>query len=89
MESTTTGLDLDAVQNAVIRALSRVIGTDLPDVTAQTKLFDELALDSTSVLELLMAIEEDLGVEFDPDNLEMQHFATVGSLSEYVYAAGQ
>ncbi len=89
MESTATGLSFDEVQQAVIRSLAKVLGSELSGATTQTRLFEDLALDSTSVLELLMAIEEELGVEFDPDTLEMQHFATIGSLSEYVHAAGQ
>jgi acyl carrier protein len=78
----------DPVEGAVVRALSRVLGRDLPDVTAQTRLFEDLNLDSTSVLELLMAIEEDLGAEFDPDDLRQDHFASVGSLSDYVRGSG-
>jgi acyl carrier protein len=84
-ESTLTA---DAVQDAVVRALSTVLGRELPGVTAETRLFEDLNLDSTSVLELLMAIEEDLGVEFDPDGLQQHHFASVGALSSYVRDAG-
>jgi acyl carrier protein len=83
-----TAVTADPVQDAVVRALSRVLGRELPDVTAQTRLFEELNLDSTSVLELLMTIESDLDVEFDPDALEPRHFESVGSLSDYVRDAG-
>ena len=79
-----TAVTADPVQDAVVRALSKVLGRDLHGVTAQTRLFEDLNLDSTSVLELLMAIEEDLGVEFDPDGLRQDHFASVGSLSDYI-----
>jgi acyl carrier protein len=74
----------DPVLDAVVRALSRVLGRELPGVTAETRLFEELNLDSTSVLELLMAIEDDLSVDFDPEGLEQRHFESVGSLSEFV-----
>jgi acyl carrier protein len=79
---------LDATEEAIVRALSRVLGRELPGVTAQTRLFEDLNLDSTSVLELLMAIEEDLDVEFDPDGLRQHHFQSVGALSGYVREAG-
>jgi len=86
MEATTaqTAVTSADVQTAIVRALSRVLSRELPDVTADTRLFEDLDLDSTSVLEMLMAIEEDIQVEFDPDGLEQKHFATVGSLSAYV-----
>lgn len=86
MENITT-MD-DPVVEAVVRALSQVLGRELPDVTTQTRLFEDLNLDSTSVLELLMAVEEDLSVEFDPDGLRQEHFKSVGSLSDYVRDAG-
>ncbi|MFI5776801.1 acyl carrier protein [Nocardia sp. NPDC051570] len=47
------------------------------------RLFDDLGLDSTSALELLMRIEDETGIEFDDDTLEQQHFETVGSLVGY------
>jgi acyl carrier protein len=36
------------------------------------------------VLELLMTIEEELGMEFDTDILEQHHFKTVGTLATFV-----
>jgi acyl carrier protein len=47
-----------------------------------TRLFDELGLDSTSALEVLMRIEDETGIEFDDDVL-VQHFDTLGSLVGY------
>lgn len=78
----------DETYRSVIRALAEVLRRDLSDVGPQTRLFEDLNLDSTSVLELLMAIEEELGVEFDADDLEQSHFATVESLTRYVRNAG-
>ncbi|WP_103502424.1 MULTISPECIES: acyl carrier protein [Streptomyces] len=68
----------------VVSALSEVLGEPLPDATAQTRLFDELHLDSTSVLSLLMALEDALDLEVDPESLEQHHLETVGSLAGYV-----
>jgi acyl carrier protein len=77
-------LTTDTVQARIVGALSQVLNRDLTDVTAETRLFEDLNLDSTSVLELLMVIEEDLGCEFDPDTLQQAHFATIGTLTGYV-----
>jgi acyl carrier protein len=73
----------------VIRCLSEVLKTDLPDVTEQTRLFDDLHLDSTASLELLMAVEEAVGVEFDMEELNMDDFRTVGTLVDSVFAAAE
>ncbi|NJQ08187.1 acyl carrier protein [Streptomyces lonarensis] len=69
---------------AVVAALSEVLGEPLPDATPATRLFDELHLDSTSVLSLLMALEDSLDLEVDPESLEQHHLETVGSLAGYV-----
>jgi acyl carrier protein len=55
-----------------------------PDLLEWDKrLVDDLGLDSTSALELLMRIEDETGIEFDDDTLEQRHFETVGSLVGY------
>lgn len=71
----------------VIHCLSDALKTELPDVTDQTRLFDDLHLDSTASLELLMAIEEAVSVEFDMEELNMDDFRTVGTLVDFVLAA--
>jgi acyl carrier protein len=81
--------EADTVERArvtahVIAALSGVLKQELPDADENTRLFDDLGLDSTSVLELLMLIEDEMAVEFDTDTLEQRHFESVGSLAGYV-----
>ena len=69
------------ITTVVIRCLSEVLKTELPDVTEQTRLFEDLHLDSTISLELLMAVEDAVGVEFDMEELNMDNFRTVGTLA--------
>ncbi|MFE5729540.1 acyl carrier protein [Streptomyces sp. NPDC056528] len=68
-------------------ALADVLNKDIPDLAEEMRLFEDLALDSTSVIELLMALEDTVGLEIDPDELEPDVFATVGSLADYVAAS--
>ncbi|MDB1085983.1 acyl carrier protein [Streptomyces sp. ACA25] len=72
---------------AIVTALSEVLGQELTDVTEDTRLFDDLQLDSTSVLSLLLALEDGLGLEVDPESLEHHHLESVGSLAGYVAEA--
>jgi acyl carrier protein len=69
---------------AVIDALTSVLPPDAGELTEQTGLFQELGLDSTSILDVLLSIEESLDTEFDTDELEMSHFSTVGSLVDFL-----
>ncbi|MFG3226575.1 acyl carrier protein [Kitasatospora sp. NPDC048194] len=72
--------------DAVRQGLSQVLDKDVSGAGENVRLFDELGLDSSSALELLITIEEILDVQFDADELDMTHFETVGSLAGFVAA---
>jgi acyl carrier protein len=69
---------------AVRAALSDVLRRDLRNAADSAGLFTEIGLDSTGVLDLLMALEESLGIEVDTEDLRMSDFSTVASLTEFV-----
>ena len=79
-------MDRQTVIVAVQAALSEVLERDVSGTSDSTKLFDELHLDSTSVLELLMALEDAVGISVDPENLDMDDFESIGTLADYVLA---
>ncbi|MGC5775333.1 acyl carrier protein [Paenibacillus pabuli] len=78
----TTALLLEEIKGAI----AEVLNTEArQDIQLSTSLFDELYLDSTSVLELLMTLEDRIeGLEIDPDELKPDVFDTVGSLAAYI-----
>lgn len=77
-------IQTDTVVTSVITAVAAVLHRDTAMIEEQTRLFTDLGLDSTNVLELLMNLEDELGIEFEADNLEQHHFETVGTLASYV-----
>ncbi|MET3833655.1 acyl carrier protein [Paenibacillus sp. DS2363] len=78
----TTAVLLEEIKGALAEVLNM---EENHAVTWDTSLFDELHLDSTSVLELLMTLEDRIeGLEIDPDELEPDVFNTVGSLAVYI-----
>lgn len=85
MNETTQTVDRTRVVLAIGSALGTVLGGDLPEITEDSRLF-ELGLDSTGVLELLLHLEDELGLEVDPENLQMEHFESVGALADFVSA---
>lgn len=68
----------------VIRALRTTLDRDFGAVDEDTALFTTLGLDSTGVLDLLMNLEDELGISLEAEELEMSDFSTVGSLVRYV-----
>ena len=53
-------------------------------VTADTDLQEDLGADSLDVVDLLMSIEDEFGVEVPDD--EIENIKTVGSLVSYIQA---
>jgi acyl carrier protein len=52
------------------------------DITAETKIADDLGADSLDVVDLLMSIEDEFEIEI-PDE-EIDNIATVGDLVSYI-----
>jgi acyl carrier protein len=71
----------------ITMSLSEVLEHDVPEVSEDTRLMEDLNMDSTSVLELLMALEDNAGFEVDASNLNMDDFKTVGTLADYFLRA--
>jgi acyl carrier protein len=69
---------------AIGTALRRVLKRDWPALTEDTRLMADLGLDSTNVLELLMELEDELGITIDAELLEARDFDTVGTLADLV-----
>ena len=65
-------------------SLTEVLNREVPELREEARLFEDLALDSTSVIELLMSLEDTIGLEIDADELGPEVFETVGSLADYV-----
>ncbi|WP_326553364.1 acyl carrier protein [Micromonospora sp. NBC_01813] len=84
MTALAEATDRQQILDAIVAALSDVLRQQLTGVTEQTRLFDDLSLDSTSVLGLLMALEDALDMQVDPENLEQRHLETVGALAGFI-----
>ncbi|MDT8912952.1 phosphopantetheine-binding protein [Amycolatopsis sp. PS_44_ISF1] len=79
-------MDRVSTVKAIDVALREVLQRELPPLDETTRLFDELHLDSTSVLELLMALEDAVGMTVNPEDLRAEDFTTIGALADFVLA---
>ncbi|MEH1166470.1 phosphopantetheine-binding protein [Micromonospora sp. CPCC 205539] len=68
----------------VVGTLAQLTHRDPATITPQMRLFADLSFDSTTVLELLLELETELDVLFDPETMDARHVETVGALVEYV-----
>ncbi|MBB4712090.1 MULTISPECIES: acyl carrier protein [Streptomyces] len=73
-----------AVVESVETALTEVLEREVSGLTTDVRLFEDLHLDSTSVMEMLMSLEDSMNVAIDPETLDMDDFMTVGTLTAYL-----
>jgi len=79
-------MERNEIVGHVEQALAEVLEREIDGVTEDTKLFDDLHLDSTSVLELLMSLEDQVGIEVNPEEVRIEDFASIGTLTDYVHS---
>ena len=74
---------LAELKSSLARSLQ--IGSRVDEFTADTRLLGELPeLDSMTILNVIMALEEHFGITIEDDDVDAETFATVGTLLEFV-----
>ncbi|MFH9575370.1 acyl carrier protein [Streptomyces sp. NPDC017230] len=82
-ETSDRAADRD-ITREVIRSVAAMTRRQPESITGGTRFHQDLDFDSTNVLELLMRLEADFDIEFDPDTFGAGSFETVDSLSARV-----
>ena len=69
----------------LINAIAEVLDLDKDKITADSKFVDDLGADSLDVLEIIMGIEDEFGIEIPTDQAES--IVTVGDAYEKIKEA--
>ena len=69
----------------LINAIAEVLDLDKDKITADSKFVDDLGADSLDVLEIIMGIEDEFGIEIPTDHAES--IVTVGDAYEKIKEA--
>ncbi|MEG3628672.1 acyl carrier protein [Streptomyces poriticola] len=80
-------MDRQNVLTALENALTDVLEHPVTGLTGDVKLFDDLHLDSTTMLEMLMFLEDSIGLVVDPEDLDADDFISVDTFTDFVLAA--
>ena len=75
---------VEAMEQHVFDILVRHCGSDLPRLDPSIRLFDLGLLDSLQVVELLIDVSDELGVEIAPSEVERDVWATPAGIVDYV-----
>ena len=68
----------------VIKVVAESLGVEADTITAETSFKEDLSADSLDLFELVMALEEEFGVEIPTEDLEQ--ITTVGDVVKYIAA---
>ncbi|GIQ69351.1 acyl carrier protein [Xylanibacillus composti] len=72
------------VNSMVKQTLAQLLAMHADQISDQDELYENLGIDSSTVVTLLLDLELACSVEFDMEALQPEHLATVGSLAEYI-----
>ncbi len=75
---------MEAVTEKVTSIIIEQLSVDKESVVPEANLLDDLGADSLDVVELVMALEEEFGIEVPDDDVE--NIRTVKDVAEYVAA---
>lgn len=77
------------VLKALEAALTEVLDHPVTDLRGELRLFDDLHLDSTTMLEMLMALEDSIGLVVEPEDLDVDDFESVDTFIAFVLQSKQ
>lgn len=75
----------DEIRATLAEILEDVVGVDRAEVTDEKSLVDDLDIDSLSMVEVVVAAEEQLGVKVPDD--KVADLKTIGDVVSYIEAA--
>jgi acyl carrier protein len=64
--------------------LPRVLRKDVAVAGEDTRLMEDLGLSSSSTLELLLELEEELQIQITVEDVDREDFASVGTLATFI-----
>ncbi len=66
----------------VMELLAEQLDVDVDTMSADTKIADDLGADSLDVVDMLMTLEDEFGIEIPDEDIE--GLKTVGDVAEYI-----
>ncbi|WP_277738571.1 phosphopantetheine-binding protein [Ferruginivarius sediminum] len=82
-------IDHETAREALRQAVSKVLEEDTPPLEDGMNMFEDLRMDSTTMLETLMELEETLQFDVDPEELDIEDFLTVGAYVKFLVEVKQ
>lgn len=72
------------ILEAMYTLLPRVLRREVPGVSEQTTLMEDLGLTSSTTLELLLELEESLEIQINVEDIAEDDVTKLGALADYI-----
>lgn len=80
MKGMETKMELEKLQGII----AEVLDVEEDEITLETRVSEDLGADSLDAVEIIMAIEDELGITVPQEELESKNLATVGDILELI-----
>ncbi|MFF4342511.1 acyl carrier protein [Kitasatospora sp. NPDC001540] len=70
--------------DGILLLLPQVLKRELPEISENACLFDEVGLTSAATLELILELEDHLDVQIDVEGIDPEDLRSVGTLAGFV-----
>ena len=84
MDNVTYETPLTATDTRILDVLERITGTDQVRRDLDVALFDQGMLDSLGMVELILALSEELSIDISPAEIEREQWATPRRIIAYL-----
>ncbi len=85
--ASTGGVGMEALSERVNSIVTDQLGVDKESLSPEANLLDDLGADSLDVVELVMALEEEFGIEVPDDDVE--NIRTIRDIVKYIEARAE
>jgi acyl carrier protein len=72
------------VLDSIHAVLPHILRGEVADISESTRLMEDLGLSSTSTLELMLELEEDLEIQIDVEDIQQKDLASIGALADFI-----
>jgi len=72
------------MEQAIADILRKTLSIEVS--SPDTDLFEEGLMDSLTLVQLLLALDQEMGIAPDLENLELDHFRTIAKIAEFAVA---
>lgn len=72
----------DRLKKMIVERLFMKIAPE--DIDVKKSLIDDYGVDSVSLLELVVGLEEEFGIAVDDEDFDVKYFETVSALADFV-----